>query len=312
LEALIEAGHEICAVVTQPDRPKGRSGKPIFSPVKEVALLHKIPVWQPERIKRKHIVRELNEIAADIFVVAAYGQILSKEILEIPRYGCINIHASLLPRYRGASPIQHALLNGDEKTGITIMQMAEGIDTGPMLLTEELAIAPDDTSETLGTKLSHLGAVAITKALELLVAGELVPTKQNEAQAVYAPLIPKEMGRLDFSKSADSLERLVRAMNPWPSAFTTFRGKQMKLWRVQAVETLPCATDHTPQSMQTRVSDPPGTLIEGGKDSFFIVCGQGFLRVMELQMEGKRKMSAREFLQGTQIRTQQKERVDGK
>ena len=225
LKALIAAGHDILLVVTQPDRAKGRSDKPVPSPVKEVALENNIPVFQPLKIKTSESVAELKKYDADIFVVAAFGQIISKEILDMPRLGCVNIHASLLPKYRGASPIQQVILDGEEKTGVTIMQMDEGIDTGDMLYKIETEITEEDTFETLHDRLMEIGGRAITEALELLEKGELKPEKQDDSKSNYAKLIKKEMGRIDFTKSADVIGRLVRGMNPWPSAFTFLDGK---------------------------------------------------------------------------------------
>ena len=235
LEAVILSGREVTLVVTQPDKPKGRSGELISSPVKQCAIKHGIPVFQPERIKRAEAVEQLKQYEADLFVVAAFGQILSQEILDMPRLGSINVHASLLPKYRGASPIQRVLLDGEKKTGITIMQMDAGIDTGDILYQRELEIAPDDNFETLHDKLAVLGGEALAEALDLLEEGKLVRAKQDDSQSCYAPLITKEMGRLDFTKDAVSLDRQIRAMTPWPSAFTKWNGKQMKIWKASPV-----------------------------------------------------------------------------
>ena len=220
LDALIKAGYEITAVVTQPDRPKGRSKELLPPPVKVCALEHGIPVMQPKKIRTPESVEELKQYPADIYIVAAFGQILSREILEIPRFGCLNIHASLLPKYRGASPIQHVIIDGEEKTGITIMQMDAGIDTGDMLYKKEVEISPDDNYETLHDKLTVLGGEAIVEALSLLEAGKLTPEKQDDSTSCYASLIQKNMGEIDFSKSAVSVDRLIRGMTPWPSAYT--------------------------------------------------------------------------------------------
>ena len=236
LEALIKAGHEITAVVTQPDKAKGRSAQLTFPPVKECAVKYGIPVFQPRRIKTPEAVEELKKYPADVYVVAAFGQILSQEILDMPRFGSLNIHASLLPKYRGASPIQNVILNGEEKTGVTIMQMDAGIDTGDMLYQKEIDIERTDTFETLHDKLMVLGGKAIVEALPLLEQGELEPVSQDEELSCHAPLITKEMGRLDFKQDAYTLELKVRGMNPWPSAYTTYRGKQLKIWDAVAEE----------------------------------------------------------------------------
>lgn len=288
LEALIGAGHEITAAVTQPDKAKGRSGSLQYSPVKECALKHGIPVFQPERVKRPEAVETLRSYEADVFVVAAFGQILSREILDMPRLGCLNIHASLLPRYRGASPIQHAIIDGEERTGITIMQMDAGIDTGDILYQKELPIDRRDTSQSLYDKLTVLGGQTIVEALKLLEQGMLVPRKQQEEEGSYVKMITKEMGRIDFSRDALSIERLVRGMTPWPSAYTFFRGKQMKIWEAAALE--------------GDVSGlAAGTVSAVGKEDFTVVTGRGFLQIRELQLEGKKRMSAHDFLLGMRV-----------
>lgn len=288
LEALIGAGHEITAAVTQPDKAKGRSGSLQYSPVKECALKHGIPVFQPERVKRPEAVETLRSYEADVFVVAAFGQILSREILDMPRLGCLNIHASLLPRYRGASPIQHAIIDGEERTGITIMQMDAGIDTGDILYQKELPVDRRDTSQSLYDKLTVLGGQTIVEALKLLEQGMLVPRKQREEEGSYVKMITKEMGRIDFSKDALSIERLVRGMTPWPSAYTLFRGKQMKIWEAAALE--------------GDVSGlAAGTVSAVGKEDFTVATGRGFLQIRELQLEGKKRMSAHDFLLGMRV-----------
>lgn len=287
LEALIRAGHEITAVVTQPDKAKGRSGKLMPPPVKECALQHGIPVMQPVKIKTPEAIAELKQYPADIYIVAAFGQILSQEILDMPKYGCLNIHASLLPKYRGASPIQHVIIDGERETGVTIMQMNAGLDTGDMLYRKTLAIADDDTFETLHDKLMILGGEAIAEALPLLEVGKLVPEKQDDDLSCYAPLIKKEMGHLDFSQNVYALDHLIRGVTPWPSAYTFYKGKQMKIWRA-----LPMETAH-----ETAL----GTVMQVEKDSFCIACEGGALKVTELQLEGKKRMSAHDFLLGVKL-----------
>lgn len=288
LETLIHAGHEITAAVTQPDKAKGRSGSLQYPPVKECALKYNIPVFQPERVKRPEAVETLRGYEADVFIVAAFGQILSQEILDMPRLGCLNIHASLLPRYRGASPIQHAIIDGEERTGITIMQMDAGIDTGDILYQKELPIDRGDTSQSLYDKLTVLGGQTVVEALKLLERGALTPQKQREEDGSYVKMITKEMGRIDFSRDALSIERLVRGMNPWPSAYTLFRGKQMKIWEADAVEgEAPGLT--------------AGTVAAVGKEDFTVAAGRGLLRIRELQLEGKKRMSAHDFLLGMHI-----------
>lgn len=288
LEALIGAGHEITAVVTQPDKAKGRSGSLQPPPVKVCAAEHGIPVFQPERVKRPEAVEKLKTYEADVFIVAAFGQFLSQEILDMPPYGCLNIHASLLPRYRGASPIQHVIIEGEEKTGITIMQMDAGIDTGDILYQKELPIDRQDTYSTLYDKLTDLGGQAIVEALELLLQGALQPRKQRDEDSCYAHLITKDMGRIDFTRDALSIERLIHGMDPWPSAYTSFQGKQLKIWDAAAEgEDVPDAR--------------PGTVVTVGKQDFVVAAGQGLLRVRELQLEGKKRMSAHDFLLGVRL-----------
>lgn len=287
LKALIQAGHEIAAVVTQPDKARGRSGSLQSPPVKLCALEHGIPVLQPERVRRPEVVEQLRTYEAEVFVVAAFGQILSQELLDMPTYGCLNIHASLLPRYRGASPIQHVIIDGAEKTGITIMQMDAGIDTGDILYQRELRIDRQDTYSTLYEKLTALGGEAIVEALELLAQGLLQPREQREEDSSYARLITKEMGRIDFARDALSIERLVHAMAPWPSAYTSYQGKQLKIWDAVAEEGAPDVE--------------PGTVVTVGKQDFAVAAGQGILLIRELQLEGKKRMSARDFLLGVRI-----------
>lgn len=287
LEALIKAGHEITAVVTQPDKPKGRSGQLQFPPVKECANKYNIPVMQPKRIKTPEAIEELKKYEADVFVVAAFGQILSQEILDMPKYGSLNIHASLLPKYRGASPIQSVILEGEAETGITIMQMDSGIDTGDMLYTLSIGIEPKDTFETLHDKLMLLGGEAIVEALELLEEGTLVPQKQDESQSTHVKMISKEMGNIDFKKSAAEIDRLVRGLNPWPGAFTFYKGKQMKIWDVDV--------------LTGEANALPGMVTEVTKNEIKVACGQGTVAIKELQLEGKKRMSAHDFLLGVKV-----------
>ena len=288
LEALIAAGHEITAVVTQPDKAKGRSGQLTFPPVKECALRHNIPVFQPKKIKTPEAIEQLKTYPADVFVVAAFGQILSQEILDMPPYGCLCVHASLLPGYRGASPIQNVILQGEEKTGITIMQMDAGIDTGEMLYQKEIDIERTDTFETLHDKLMVLGGEALVEALPLLEAGSLEPVSQDEELSSYAPIITKGMGKIDFTRPAYEIELKVRGMNPWPSAYTTYHGKQLKIWEAVAEEQAPKEASC-------------GKILAVNKDSVVIGTGKGILKVYSLQLEGKKRMSAHDFLLGVRM-----------
>jgi len=293
LEALIKAGHEITAVVTQPDKPKGRSKELQFSPVKECALRHGLPVFQPVKIKIPEEVAQLKTYEADIFVVAAFGQILSQEILDMPRYGCLNIHASLLPKYRGASPIQNVIIDGEEKTGITIMQMDAGVDTGDMLYKKEILIGDEDTFETLHDKLMVLGGETIVEALSLLEEGKLMPEKQKEEESSHVTLITKSMGQIDFGKNAHTIDRLIRGMNPWPSAYTYYKGKQLKIWKAH-----PIPAD---KAEEVAKGAAPGSVVKVSKDSFEVATGDGILQILELQLEGKKRMSTHDFLLGVRV-----------
>ena len=290
LGELVRAGHEILLTVTQPDKPRGRSSELIPSPVKICAMEHGIPVFQPRRIKTPEAVEELRRYDADIYIVAAFGQILSQEVLDIPHYGCLNIHASLLPKYRGASPIQHAIIDGEEKTGVTIMQMDAGIDTGDMLYKKEILIQPTDNYESLHDKLTALGGQAIVETLTLLEQGKLMPEKQREEQSCYAPLIDKAMGEIDFSQTATVIDRKIRGMTPWPSAFTNYHGKQMKIWRAEPDGRVNPGTAHS-----------PGEILWTDKNSVTVATGEGTLRILELQMEGKKRMTAHDFLLGVKM-----------
>lgn len=316
LEALIKAGHEIIAVVTQPDKAKGRSDKLVYSPVKECALAHNLPVWQPLKIKRPEAVEELKKYEADVFVVAAFGQILSKEILDMPKYGCLNIHASLLPKYRGSSPIQWTVINGEEKTGVTIMQMNEGVDTGDILYQKEMLLDKKETGESLFDKLAVLGAEAIVEALPLLEAGALTPIPQKEEEATHTVMLNKSMGRVDWNKSAMELERLVRGLNSWPSAYTFYEGRQLKIWeadveedekRIQgsgaenAAGSITAAGANATDDKVAGINVAPGQVIAVEKNRFAVACGEGALWITSLQMEGKKRMSTYDFLLGKGI-----------
>ena len=287
LDALIKAGHEITAVVTQPDKAKGRSKELQFPPVKECALAHNIPVMQPVKIKTPEAIEELSKYEADIFIVAAFGQILSQTILDMPKYGCLNIHASLLPKYRGASPIQHVIIDGEKETGVTIMQMNAGLDTGDMLYKKSTAIEDTDTYESLHDKLMVLGGEAIVEALPLLEEGELVPEVQQDELSCYAKLISKEMGNIDFTKSAVEIGRLIRGLNPWPSAYTFYKGKQLKVWEAEVEE--------------GKTDAHPGTIVEVNKNTIKVACSEGLISIMSLQLEGKKRMSTHDFLLGVKV-----------
>lgn len=286
LEALIKAGHEITAVVTQPDKAKGRSGQVQCSPVKECAVRHGIPVFQPVRIKTPEAVGELKKYAADVYVVAAFGQILSRQILEMPRFGCINIHASLLPKYRGAAPINQCIIDGERETGVTIMQMDAGVDTGDILTQKKVIIDDKETAETLFDKLAQAGAELIVETLSLIEKGEITPVKQDESLASHVKMMDKSMGKIDWTQDAVCIERLVRGLNPWPSAYTFCQGKSVKIWSSDAMD------GDAENAVQ------PGTIVAAAKDFFDVACGKGILRIYELQMEGKKRMDTKSFLLG--------------
>lgn len=288
LEALVAAGHEVTAVVTQPDKAKGRSGKIQFPPVKECALKYNIPVLQPVKIKAPEAIELLRTYEADVFVVAAFGQILSNEILTMPRLGCINIHASLLPKYRGASPINWCIINGEKETGVTIMQMDEGVDTGDMLAVVKVPIADDETAQSLFEKLSKAGAELIVDTLPKLERGEITPIKQNDAESSHTKMMSKSLGEIDWNKSAVEIERLVRGLNSWPSAYTYINQKSVKLWR--------CEVDDETYDGAKQA----GEMIEVTKDTVKVACSKGILRICELQLEGKKRMDIKSFLLGNQ------------
>lgn len=290
LEAIIQAGHEVTAVVTQPDKQKGRGKTLQITPVKECALKHNIPVFQPAKIKEKEAVEKLAEYEADIFVIAAFGQFLPGEILSMPRFGCVNIHASLLPAYRGAAPIQWAIINGEEKTGVTIMQMEKvdrGVDTGDMLLKKEVPISSKETGESLHDKLMEAGAQLIVEALIKIEKGELIPRKQDDAKSSYAGRLTKAMGLIEWEKSAVSIERLIRGLNSWPSAYTVFNGKTLKIWEADVIS--------------EDVDEEPGTITGISKEAITVAAGEGSIQIKSVQLEGKKRVSVKDFLLGYEV-----------
>lgn len=288
LQAVYEAGHELLAVVSQPDKPKGRGNQVQFPPVKEQALKYGVPVYQPKRVKEEDFVHTLRGMEPDVIIVVAFGQILSKEILDIPKYGCINVHASLLPRLRGAAPIQWAIILGEEKTGVTTMFMDVGLDTGDMLLKEETPISPEDTGGSLHDRLATLGGPLLVRTLSELEAGTLVRIRQKEEESDYAKMLDKALGNLDFTKSAAELERLVRGLNPWPSAYTHLDGKTLKVWKAAV--------------LTEDFEGEAGQVCKVEKDAILVKTGKGALAILELQLEGKKRMSAEAFLRGYEIK----------
>lgn len=287
LEALADAGHDVCLVVTQPDKPKGRGKEMQFTPVKEAALKRGIEVYQPRRVREPECVEKLREYQADVIVVIAFGQILPKEILELTPYGCINVHASLLPKYRGAAPIQWAVIEGEKISGVTTMQMDEGLDTGDMLLKTEVELSADETGESLHDKLAAAGASLCVETLKALEEGTVTPKKQGESPTAYAKMLNKTMGDIDWTRSAVEIERLVRGLNSWPGTYTKWNGKVVKIWRAEPSE-------------QTAVQNKaePGTVVKVEKDRVLVQTGDGLLAILELQLPGKKRMDTGAFLRG--------------
>ncbi len=287
LQALIESPHQVVAVYTQPDRPSGRGRKLSYGAVKQLAVEHQIPVEQPESLKMEAVQQTLRNYQPDIMVVAAYGLILPQSVLDIPRYGCLNIHASLLPRWRGAAPIQRAIQAGDRETGITIMQMAAGLDTGDILLQSGCPVSDRDTGQTLHDKLAQQGARDVLRVIEQLQLGESQPERQDELLAVYAHKISKAEGKIDWSKPAIEIDRMIRAFNPRPSAFTEYHGKPMKIHR-----------SHVKKTSAMRKDIMPGSILHESVEGIEVATGDGILVITGLQMPGKKAMQVADFLNG--------------
>ena len=289
LRVLTGSRHEVVGVVTQPDRPKGRSGKMQYSPVKEAALKYGIEVYQPEKVKDAAFVQEIHRMGPDVIVVVAFGQILSKEILELPKYGCLNVHASLLPKLRGAAPIQWAVIDGEKESGVTIQQMEEGLDTGDILLVKKYTLEEKETGGSLFEKLAKLGGPMILEVLEAAEKGELRPEKQEEEKHTYAKKLSKSTGRIDFSKTAAEIERLIRGLNPWPSAYCYLEGKMLKVWEAEVVTADFSEEDNAAKN---------GTVVKVGQDSFLVKTAEGLLKILSVQLAGKKRMDTAAFLRG--------------
>jgi methionyl-tRNA formyltransferase len=285
LQRLIDRGEEILAVVTQPDRPKGRGQKFLPPPVKALAERYALPVLQPLKVRAPEFIDIMREMKPDLIVVVAFGQILPKALLEIPKHGCINVHASLLPRYRGAAPINYCIINGETETGVTTMLMDVGLDTGDMLLKKVTSIDPEEDSQSLHDRLSVLGADSLDETLELLRAGSLMPEKQDDSLTCYAPMLKKEDGRIDWNSEPSTIKNLVRGMNPWPGAFTYFDDKFLKIYRVRT-------------GSGTGI---PGTVLDAGKNGIEVACASGSVILEEVQLEGKKRLPVRDFLAGCRI-----------
>ena len=297
LEALIAAGHDVCLAVTQPDKPKGRGGKMQYTPVKEKALFYDIPVYQPKRVRDPECVEELRKYKADVIVVIAFGQILPKSILELTPYGCINVHASLLPKYRGAAPIQWAVIDGESVSGVTTMQMDEGLDTGDMIMKTEVPIAADETGESLHDKLAAAGAALCVKTLKALEDGTAVHEKQGESPTAYAKMLTKELGNIDWTQPAVKIERLIRGLNSWPGTYSHWNGTVMKIWRAEAY-TAEEGAKYAQDTAGAEEPVQPGTVLSVGKNDFTVQTGDGVLRILEVQMPGKKRMETGAFLRG--------------
>jgi len=287
LEALIKSGHEVAGVVTQPDKPKGRGKAVLMTPVKEKALECGLFVYQPPKVRAPEFVRVLKELKPDVMVVAAFGQILTREVLEIPPKGCVNVHASLLPKYRGAAPIQQAIIDGEKETGVTTMMMDAGIDTGDMLEKEVVPIGEDETGDSLHDKLSAAGARLIVSTLEKIEKGTAVRTPQPEEGACYAKMLKKEMGDIDWEMDAAAIERLVRGLDSWPGTYTMWNGKTLKIWKAEVVD--------------REYEGACGEVVYKDKTTILVKTGKGSLSLLELQPEGKKRMPADAFLRGYPI-----------
>ena len=285
LRTLIERGEQVVAVVTQPDRPKGRGQQTLPPPVKLLAQLHGIPVLQPVKVRHPDVIEEIRALKPDLIVVIAFGQILPKALLEIPGKGCINVHASLLPRYRGAAPLNWCIINGERETGVTTMLMDVGLDTGDMLLKRTTPIDPDEDTLSLHDRLSRIGAELLAETIDLAAQGRLAPEKQDDALTCYAPMLKKEDGLIDWGKDAPGIKNLVRGMTPWPGAYSYLDDKLLKVYRVQSASG----------------TGTPGEVLAAGRDGIEVACGEGSVIIHELQLEGKKRLPAAEFLAGCKL-----------
>ncbi|ANU44876.1 methionyl-tRNA formyltransferase [Enterocloster clostridioformis] len=301
LKALVEAGHQVIAVVTQPDKPKGRGKEVQMTPVKIQAMEYGIPVYQPAKVREASFVEILQGMEADVYVVIAFGQLLPKAVLELPKYGCINIHASLLPKYRGAAPIQWCVIDGERETGITTMMMDVGLDTGDMLEKTVIPIEEKETGGSLHDKLSLAGGALILSTLKKLEEGTLVRTPQTDEGTCYAKMLTKSLGDIDWNQSAVSIERLIRGLNPWPSAYTLWNGKTIKIWSADVTTGREAAAFLSESGVPSETGITPGTVVCSDKHSLVVCTGDGLLSVRELQMEGKKRMDTPAFLRGYPI-----------
>lgn len=288
LAALLEAGHEVAGVFTQPDKPKGRGHKLAAPPVKELALQKGIPVWQPQKLRDGEALAVLRELAPELLVVVAYGRILPKEILDLPQYGCINVHGSLLPKYRGAAPIQWSVLNGDAIAGVTTMYLAEGMDTGDMIYRQETPIGAEETSEELYARLAPMGAALLIETVAAIAAGNAPRIPQDDAQASHAPMLTREMAELDFHLPAERVHHLICGLNPWPIARTTLEGSPLKVYRSRLVSG----------------TGEPGEIID--EKQLIVACGTGAIALAEIQTEGGKRLPAADYLRGHPVKRGEK------
>lgn len=287
LEAIVEAGHEVIGVFTQPDKPKGRGKAVLFPPVKETALKYGLEVYQPVKIREKEYVEVVKNLNPDIIIVVAFGQILPKEILDIPKYGCVNVHASLLPKYRGAAPIQWAVIDGEKESGVTTMKMDVGLDTGDMIMKTVVTLDEKETGGSLFDKLAVEGAKLCIETMKAIEDGTARYEKQEDEKSTYAKQLNKALGNIDWNMEAEAIERLVRGLNPWPSAYTAYDGKNMKIWDVDVTD--------------KQFDGENGEIVEVSKNDFTIKTSDGGIIVKEVQLQGKKRMDAGSFLRGTKV-----------
>ncbi len=289
LENLIEENHEIIGVVTRTDKPKGRGKKLAMPPVKEIAVKNDINVYQPKRARDEDFINEIRVLSPDLIIVVAYGQILPKEILEIPKYGCVNVHVSLLPKYRGSAPIKWVIINGEEKTGVSTMYMDEGLDTGDIILQKEINLNDEITAGELHDKIMYMGADLLKDTVNMIESGNAPRTKQVDSESSYAPIMDKSLGKIDFSKSAKEIHNLVRGVNPWPSAHTNYDGETMKVWKTKIT-----VEDSTKE---------PGTIVEVNKDGIKVCTKDKVILLEEIQMPNKKRVLVGEYIKGNTIKT---------
>ncbi|QJA09226.1 methionyl-tRNA formyltransferase [Romboutsia sp. CE17] len=289
LQKIIDEKHDIIGIVTQPDKPVGRGKKMGMPPVKELALKYDLPVYQPIKARDEEFVKILKDLNPDLIVVVAFGQILPKSILDIPKFGCVNVHVSLLPKYRGAAPINWVIINGEDKTGVTTMYMDEGLDTGDMILTSEFELNDEITAGELHDIMKEEGAKVLKETIDLIEKGEAPRIPQNHDEFTYAPMMNKTLGQIDFSKSAKEIHNLVRGVNPWPSAYTTYKGQTMKIWKTKVL---------------SESSDKaPGTILKVDKEGIRVSTKDNVILISEIQMPGKKRVLVEEYIKGNSIET---------